>query len=215
MVRSKSVGRLRLVPDVDTPCLSGFFQLGGEVVGLVIDDAVRSEFASSRCFLVAADGGDDRRAGRLRHLHDHRADAAGAAIDEDGLAGLQLRAVEQPEVGGDADQRARGGLFVRHSGRCGVEPLSLDADELRARALPAEKPLVRSPDAVARLEVRHARSDRVDHAREVGAGDRRLRQRHGCRAGADVGVDRVDRRGQDLDPDLAVASARESAGRRP
>ena len=47
------------------------------------------------------------------------------------------------------------------------------------------------------------RPDLFDRAGQVAADDERKRQRHGHRAGANVGVDRIDRHGPDLDQHLA------------
>ena len=175
----------------------------GDVIGLVVEHAIDAPAFAEFGFLLGADGGDRLGADRLGHLHDHGADAAGAAVDEDDLAGLQFRALEDAEMGRDADERDRGGLVIRDAGGRRVKEFLRSANELRARPLPAEQPLIGAPHALADLEAFDARADRVHGARDIGPGDERRRQRHLDDTGANVRVDRIERRGCHANADLA------------
>ena len=109
----------------------------------------------------------------------HRSDPAGAAVDEHVFAHLQLRLAEQPQVRGDADQRrGRRVLIGDFLGRR-IEPALVDRGVLGERSLASEQPLVAAPDAVALAILRHARPDRLDHAGQIAADDKRLRQSTG------------------------------------
>src|SRR6266404_1284314 len=97
-------------------------------------------------------------------------------------------------MGGDADKSDGRGLRVFGTGRRRIEPLFRGAYKLRAGALPAEQPLVGSPDAIADLEAPSAGPRRFDNAGDVGPRDERLRQVHRDDAAPDVEVDRVESR---------------------
>ena len=112
----------------------------GDVLLLVVDRCVGAEFAAQFHFFVAAGRGDHAGTDRLGHLHDHRADAAGAAVDEQRFAGLQLGVAHEAEVGGDADQRAGGRRFVAHAVGNRIEPALFDGGVFGERALPAQSP---------------------------------------------------------------------------
>src|SRR5690606_36879457 len=66
-----------------------------EAVLAVVDDVVGAERPGLVDLVVGANGGDDRAAHALCKLDRGRADAGAAGMDEDGLAGLELRIVEQ------------------------------------------------------------------------------------------------------------------------
>ena len=57
-------------------------------------------------------------------------------------------------MGGDADQGHRRGIGVRQQRGGGIEPVLVNRGILRRDSLAAEQPLVRAPDAIARLEPR-------------------------------------------------------------
>src|SRR5262249_50834683 len=121
----------------------------------------------------------------------HRADSAGAAVDENDVAGLGAGAAKEPEMGRDANERDRGRGLVAHIRWRGIEPLFVYAGVLGNRSLPAEQPLVRSPDPVADFETVYVRPNGGHRAGQVAARDVWLRQRHGHDAGTDVEVDGV------------------------
>src|SRR5207245_9013324 len=95
---------------------------------------------------------------------DHRAAAAGAAIDVDPCAGLELAAGEEAEVSGDADQGTGRGLLIRDAVRNRVSVVLANETELRARAGSPARALARPPDAVAGLELLDPRADGIDDA---------------------------------------------------
>ena len=145
---------LRFIPDVDTLALGWNSLMRGQrdVVGLVVQHAIYAPGSAQLGLLCGTDRGDRFRAAGLGHLGDHRADAAGAAVDENGLAPLQVGAAKQPEVRCNANQGGRGRFILRHAGGNRVEPFLRGADIFRAGPLPAQQALVRAPDAVADLE---------------------------------------------------------------
>ena len=63
----------------------------------VVDGVVGAEAARELGLALAARRRDDARAGAGRELHEQAADAAGRGLDEDGLAGLDLRRLEEHE----------------------------------------------------------------------------------------------------------------------
>ena len=95
----------------------------------------------------------------------------------------------------DANQRHGGSRFLADARRQRIEPPLVDRGVLRERPLPAEQTLVRAPHPVARSETLHRGTDLFDRPGQVAADDERKRERHGNRAGANVGVDRIDRHG--------------------
>src|SRR5262249_6519228 len=80
--------------------------------------------------------------------------------------------------------------------------------EFRERALPAEQTLVGPPDTVADLEAVCTRSGGLDGSGKVAAGDEGFGKRHCHGAGADVDVDRVERRGAYADEHFALSGLR-------
>ena len=81
-----------------------------EPVGAVVDHVIGAERACLRRLLVAADGGDDGAAERLRHADGDAADAGAAGVHQDPLARLQLRVVEQHVLDGGVGDRHAGGV---------------------------------------------------------------------------------------------------------
>ena len=172
----------RFPPNIDAVGGS-FFHAGGDVFRFVVDGDVGPELAATFQFFFAAGRGDHFRADRLGHLHDHRADAAGAAVDEQRFAGFELGVAHQAQVGSDADERAGGGRFVAHAVGNWIEPALIDGGVLGKRALPAEQALVGSPHAVADFEALRVGTNFLDDARQVAADDERQRDVHRDRAG--------------------------------
>ena len=116
------------VPDVDA--VGGF---GGEDVGgvllFVFDDEIGAEIAGEFGLVGGAGGGDDAGAGGFGDLDDHGADAACAAVDEDGFAGLEVSLVVEAHVGGDAGDAEGGGGGVIDIVGGGLEAVGLDEDK--------------------------------------------------------------------------------------
>src|SRR5580700_1804549 len=88
-----------------------------EPVLAVVDDVVGAQRPHLLRLGVVADGGDHRAADRLGHLDRDGADAGTAGMDEDGLAGLEPRIVEQHVLDGRECDRRTGGVTHRHPGR--------------------------------------------------------------------------------------------------
>ena len=80
-----------------------------EAVAAVVDDVVGAERLRLVGLGVVADRGDDGAADRLRHLDGGGADARSAGMDQNGLAGLELRIVEQHVLDGRERDRRAGG----------------------------------------------------------------------------------------------------------
>ena len=95
-VRTKSGSRCVSYQTLTPLPLVNWRIAGVHVLGLVVEDGVGAPGAAQVRLLRRADRGDDLGADRLGHLHHHRPDAAGAAVDEDDLAGLQFRARNRP-----------------------------------------------------------------------------------------------------------------------
>ncbi len=159
-------------------------------------------------FLVAAGGGDHPGADRFGHLHDHRADAAGAAVDEQHFAGSQLRVAQQTQARGKRNQRDGRRLLVGHIRRGGVQPTFLDRRIFSERALPPQQALAASPHAIARFQPFCVWANRFDRAGQIAAHDKRKRQRHLHHAGADVGIDRIDAHRANFDQHLRTGCLR-------
>ena len=98
----------------------------------MVDDVVRAQLAHPGLGLGTRGGGDDREAGQpARDLDRHRADAAGAADDEQralvgALAALDADAVEQELPGGDGRQRQGRGLGEAQPGRLAADDALVD-----------------------------------------------------------------------------------------
>ena len=85
---------------IDAAPVSGSAADLGKIRVLVIDRVMRAEGPHRSAFLVISGGGKDGRAMRPCDLYGRAADAAGAALDQDRLAGLQGAAVHH--VGPDS-----------------------------------------------------------------------------------------------------------------
>jgi hypothetical protein len=144
-------------------------------------------------FLVVADGGEDGAADRLGHQDRRRADAGAAGVDEDGLAGLQLRIVEQHVLDrAEADRGAgcvlEGDALLRldHQALGPIDQLAGEAVDMEAHdpgdvlaeivaALAAGLAVAAGLGAIHRhrvalAEARDARADRDDLAGRLDAG---------------------------------------------
>jgi hypothetical protein len=97
-------------------------------------------------------------------------------------------------MGRDADQGHGRGVVVRYERGRRIEPGLIDGGILGRDSLPAEQPLVRAPDAITHAKAGASLPDALDGARQVARQDIRKLERHRDRAGADIKVDRVERR---------------------
>ena len=140
-------------------------ELGDDVGGRVVDDVVGAEGAAQRGLGGRARHGDVA-AQQLGDLDAKGADAAGAAVDEDLIAGpdVRLDALVGREPGG-----AHGGGHVRvHGAREPRVPVARDRHVLGQGAGAAQRRQARH-DAVADEHVRHGAARRDDLAAEVHA----------------------------------------------
>ena len=86
----------------------------GKIGILVIDRVMRAEGPHRGAFLVIPGGGEHGRTVRPRDLDGGAANAAGAALDQDRLAGLQGAPVHHVGPDGAIDLRQAGGVGERH-----------------------------------------------------------------------------------------------------
>ena len=169
----------------------------------------RGAEAPHQVVLPGRGGGEDPGAEGVGQLHRDMADAAGAALDQHGLALPHPGAVDQPFPGGDRDQRQRRGLAHREIGRLRRQQRRVDRRVFGQRALVAADAARHAIDLVARPEAGDARPDRRDRAGEVDAEHRRQRvPGMGRGAGADLEVERVDAAGGDPHQHLALGRHR-------
>ncbi len=131
------------------------------------------------------------------------ADAAGGAVDQEVVAGLELDRVDDDLPGGQPGQRQRPCLQVRQRVRLGGEVARRGGYVLGVGAGLAREP-GHAEDFLADLEAGDAGADSGDDAADVPAdGEGRLAEDAGhplARAGLEV--DRVDPGGPNLDLDL-------------
>jgi hypothetical protein len=148
---------------------------------------------------------------RRASLDQDRADAAGAADDQERLPGAAVlrhpEPVEQQLVGGDRGQRQGGGLRVVQALR--RERRDALVHHMQFAVGPGPGDRARVVHAVARLEALDRRADGLDRAARVPAQHLRV-GRPGPRALAHLGVDRVH--GDRLHPHQQVARARRGVG---
>ena len=133
------------------------------------------------------------------------ADAARPALDQDRLAGLELQRVLDRTQGGQADERERRRVDMRHPGRLLGHDGRADGDLLAVGAVAAG--LQHAEHLVADLEVLHTGADGADHAGEITPQDHR-EGRLLVVAGRHLGIGAVDARGHGVDHDLARAGDR-------
>ena len=136
----------------------------------------------------------------LRELHRHRADAAGAAVHEQVLAGLQRGEVEDvaPDRAGDLGQA--GGVQQRHPGGHGQQLPDGDGDLLGVAAAGEQR-----ADLVADRPAGDALAERRRSAGALQAGVGRGAGRRGVEAAALQQVGPVDGGRDDVDEHLARA----------
>ena len=178
---------------------------GGEVLPRVVDDVVGPDRADQLHVLRAGHAGDLGAEG-FRDLHGERADPARRAVDQDGLAGLDLARVAEQLEGRRRGHPDRGRLLEGQVGGLLDEVAFGRAGELGERAgAPAEH-------LVAGAEGRHVGPDRFHGARDVRPRDRvpgrsqtRGEAHDERRAGHDDPVAEVD--GCRVDPDEHLIGA--------
>ena len=176
-----------------------------EVLRRVVDCAVSAEGSDE----IQVPRRDDRRhlgAIGLRELHCRRADGAGRAVDEDPVARLEAERLQiRVRIPGSL---ADHGLAEARTRRHGSDrPLFGHAEIFGMRAVDVRR---QAEDAIARLERRDARADRLDLPGEVHAEDRALRpaepreEPDEKRVGSEhAAIGPADRRRMDPDQDLA------------
>ena len=150
---------------------AGRLQLAGQGLRMV-DHRVRAERQAPGARLGARGGGDHAQLRELaRELDQDRADAAGAADDQQRLPGAAVlrhpQPVEQQLVGGDGGQRQRGGLRVFQALRCERGDAFVDHVQLAVGAGAGDRAGV--VHAVAGLESADRCADGLDRADRVPA----------------------------------------------
>lgn len=183
------------------------FDLGGEGLAMV-DDMVRAEGEAPVARVGPRGGGDDGEAGKAAgELDCDRADAAGAADDEEraarrGIAG-ELEAVEEHLPGGDGGEGQGGGFGERERGGLAADEALVHGVEFGVGAVAVDGAGV--INLVARLEAGGVRPG-LDH--DAGGVPAKAERRAGAarpEAGADLGVDGIDGDGADRDEQVACA----------
>ncbi len=172
--------------------------VGGEI-GTVDQHDIGAERRELGTDIVAAHDIDGTDAALLRQRDQVAADRRIGDVLDDPVAGLQRDVVfQQQQCGRRIDAQHRRLRDVQ-AGRERDRVLGLDAAALRpVLALHVD-------DELARLHMRHARSDRHDPADAFGARGRRQRRPQPVIAAAQRQIGRVDRKRQDVEHDLARA----------
>ena len=141
-------------------------------------------------------------------------DAAGAAVDQHFLPGMNAGATDQPFPRGDEDQRQRRGFAHADIAGLSRQQVGVDGSKLRQRALQAADAARHAIDLIAGPEIGHAVTDRLHRAREIDAEDcgQGLAGVRGL-AGTYLEVERVDRARGDADQHLPRLGCRPWHGR--
>ena len=116
--------------------------------------------------IIRAHGGEDGRAFRLGELDREMADAAGAAVDQHGLARNETAMIEQPLPGGHRRKRNRGRVDQVDRFRRGDKLAGLDDDKF---ALGAAIEADMREHRVALRQRGRAGAGRLDGAGEIAA----------------------------------------------
>ena len=140
-------GADRVVDDIDAVARAG--QLLNPVAepAAIVDREIGPLLETGGALLVGAGGRDHGRAEQFRHLDRGDADAAGGAVDQHPVAGLQSAALQQRVIGGVMRAAEHGGFLDAHAVGHGVAILGAGIAELREGAEP-----VAAHDPVAELE---------------------------------------------------------------
>ncbi len=157
--------------------------------------------------IAGAGRGVNRGAEMLGDLDGKAGDAAGAALDQDGLAGLELRGVLDAGERGDADEAERRSFGVaQRSGLLG-DDRGFDREFLGVAAFDAL--LSHAEHVVADGEIGHAGAERADHAGEIAAEDvGQCQILIAADAAPHLGIGPVHARGVNVDHDLAGSGHR-------
>src|SRR5262245_21008902 len=136
----------------------------GEVPGVVVDDLVGAD-ATQVLMIGRAGDGNHAGADMLGELDREAGNAAGAALNENPLAGLELECLLDGADRGEAGQRHGGGDLVRHGVGLLGHQCGLDRELLGIGAIAAERE--HAEDGIAHAQIGHAVTDRADHAGEI------------------------------------------------
>src|SRR5688572_6569741 len=144
----------------------------------------------------------------LRQLNGERSHAAGTRVDEDSLPFLDVGALDQNLPGGQPHQRDGRGLFHREVPWLRGHIRFVHGDELGERS----DPILMRPAIhfVARLEPSHAPPDADNDSRDVVAEDQRqpIGQDALEFSVPELGIQRIQAGGMDLDQDVIVPHVR-------
>ena len=172
-----------------------------EILRAIVDDLVRAELANI-VVVGSTRRRDHPRADMLGGLDRKSRHAAGAAMDQDRLALLQLQRVLDRDQRRQPDQRERRRIHVGYAVRLPGEYRCCRRDLLAVR--PLLIPWQHAEHRVTDLEVRDALTDSADQTGDVAAENvRERRHRAISAAGPDLPVRAVDAGGVNIDDHLA------------
>ena len=197
---------------------------GGNILLVVVDDVVGTEFARFGEFALAAGGSDDATLEELGDLYGGGADAAGGREHENVLARLELGARHEHVPCGEKHQRGGGGVGEAHivgdldgailgrGEQFGVAAVDGVAEhgEAAAEVVVAREALLAlaatlsrgEEDAPARLDALAELAGGDNLARDIAAQDVRHGELHARDAGADEEVEMIESAGPHADEDL-------------
>ena len=183
----------------------------GERLGLVLVERleridhhlVRAVLTRHSGFLLAGDSGDNFRAVSLAQLHRRQPHAACCTQHQQGVASLQVPAIEQPvHIGAIGHQQRCPGFKAHAIGQ--REQLVGRCEHFFSQSAVAHH----RNHAVTHVPLRHAFTHRSNHPRQLAARRERALRFELVHVLDDQHVGKVDRTGLDRDPDLAGAGLR-------
>src|SRR5262249_11521560 len=89
----------KILYQLDTSPVGELTYTDGKILGVVIDAHLNTQRCNTRDLVWRAGRGKDSRPDMPRHLNPSSAHAAGASVDQDGLAGCQLPQGEERLIG--------------------------------------------------------------------------------------------------------------------
>ena len=125
----------RVDDEIGAPPVGQPHDLGGNILGRVVDPVVHAVLGEPLEAAIALGGRDDGRTCRLGELDGRHPDPTGAGLDQDGVARLQMAELEEAVVGRpELDRDGRGG-FERHAVGDRPRLAGGDTGQLGVRAL--------------------------------------------------------------------------------
>jgi len=137
---------------------------GHEVVHPVVDHFVGTEFARDLELIHPAHRRDHAGSERLADLHGCASDTASGGVNQERLAGLQIRAKNQRRITGRIDDRNRCAFPERH-----LIGHPVDISGRNDRGLRKTADLRPGENAITHRESLDSRAERFHHARDLAA----------------------------------------------